>query len=78
MKHENNGAVLYSKIIIRTITCLIHIGSFGKMCKGKNLNFDGIPFVILGPKLFECQNGPDHNKALTEKNAKKKGKVMEP
>ena len=39
-----------------------------------NPEFDGIPFVILGSKLLECQNGPDRNKALKEKREKKKVK----
>ena len=36
--------------------------------KGVHLEFDGIPFnIILGHKLLECQNGPDRNRALKEK-----------
>lgn len=31
--------------------------------KGVHLEFDGIPFLILGHKLLECQNGPDRNRA---------------
>lgn len=38
--------------------------------KGVNLEFDGIPFIILGHKLLECQNGPDRNRALKEKMQK--------
>ena len=37
--------------------------------KGVNLEFDGIRFIILGHKLLECQNGPDHNRALKERQA---------
>ncbi|KAJ7386133.1 hypothetical protein OS493_012477 [Desmophyllum pertusum] len=35
--------------------------------KALNLEFDGIPFIIFGHKRLECQNGPDYNKALKEK-----------
>ena len=37
--------------------------------KGVHLEFDGIPFVILGHKFLECQNGPDRNRALKEKQS---------
>ena len=39
---------------------------------GCSLRFDGIPFQIVGVKILECQNGPDRNKALKRKEAKKK------
>ena len=31
--------------------------------KGVYLEFDGIPFIIIGHKLLECQNVPE-NRAL--------------
>jgi len=37
--------------------------------KGVHFEFDGIPFIILGHKLLECQNGPDCNRALKEKQS---------
>jgi len=37
--------------------------------KGVHLEFDGIPFIISGHKLLECQNGPDRNRALKEKQS---------
>ena len=40
-----------------------------KATKGVYLEFDGIPFIILEHKLLECQNGPDHNRALKEKKS---------
>ena len=39
---------------------------------GCSLRYDGIPFQIVGVKILECQNGPDRNKALKRKQAKKK------
>ena len=42
------------------------------MMAGCTLRFDGIPFQIVGVKILECQNGPDRNKALKRKEAKKK------
>ena len=30
--------------------------------KGDRLPFDGIPFMIIGTKIFDCQHGPDRNK----------------
>ena len=38
----------------------------------RSLRFDGIPFQIVGVKILEYQNGPDRNKALKRKAAKKK------
>ena len=32
--------------------------------KGVYLEFDEIPFIILGHKLLECQNVPEKNRAL--------------
>ena len=40
--------------------------------KGVYLEFDGIPFIILGHKLLECQNGPEKNKALEERQSTNK------
>ena len=37
--------------------------------KGVYLEFDGIPFIILGHKLLECQNGPEKNRALEERQS---------
>ena len=37
--------------------------------KGVYLEFDGIPFIILGHKLLECQNGPEKNKAPEERQS---------
>ena len=37
--------------------------------KGVNLEFDEIPFIILGHRLLECQNGPDGNRAPKERQA---------
>jgi len=39
-----------------------------KATKGVYLEFDGIPFIILGHKLLECQNGPEAS-ALKEKQS---------
>ena len=40
--------------------------------KGVYLEFDGIPFIILGHKLLECQNGPEKNRALEERQSTSK------
>ena len=40
--------------------------------KGVYLEFDGIPFIILGHKLLECQNGPEKNRALEERQSTNK------
>ena len=40
--------------------------------KGVYLEFDGIPFIILGHKLLECQNGPEKNRALEESQSTNK------
>ena len=40
-----------------------------KATKGVYYEFDGIPFIILEHKLLECQNGPDRNRALKEKQS---------
>ena len=46
--------------------------------KGVHLEFDATPFVILGHKLLKCENGPDRNRALKEKQSiskRQKGKM---
>ena len=40
--------------------------------KGVYLEFDGIPFIILGHKLLECQNGPEKKRALQERQSTNK------
>uniref|UniRef100_UPI0035901FFE uncharacterized protein isoform X4 n=1 Tax=Myxine glutinosa TaxID=7769 RepID=UPI0035901FFE len=39
---------------------------------GASLAFDGIPYIVLGKRRMECQNGPDRNKALKERLMKEK------
>uniref|UniRef100_A0A8C4NAP9 Uncharacterized protein n=1 Tax=Eptatretus burgeri TaxID=7764 RepID=A0A8C4NAP9_EPTBU len=39
---------------------------------GASLTFDGIPYIVLGKRRMECQNGPDRNKALKERLIKEK------
>ena len=36
---------------------------------GVVLAFDGIPFQVLGRKIFDCQHGTDRNKAMKACNA---------
>ena len=40
--------------------------------KGVYLEFDGIPFIILGHKRLECQNGPEKKRALQERQSTNK------
>ena len=44
----------------------ILIDPFGKprkiFFKGERVPFDGVPFMIIGSKIFDCQHGPDRKK----------------
>ena len=39
---------------------------------GPRLDYDGMPFMVLGKKTLECHNGPDRNKAQKAKRKKSK------
>ena len=39
---------------------------------GPKLEFTGIPFIIVGKKLFECTHGTGHHKAVKEKKLSKR------
>jgi len=30
--------------------------------KSDRLHYDGVPFMIIGSKIFDCQHGPDRKK----------------
>ena len=30
--------------------------------KGERVPFDGVPFMIIGSKIYDCQHGPDRKK----------------
>ena len=55
----------------------ILIDPFGKprkiFFKGERVPFDGVPFMIIGSKIFDCQHGPDRKK--NEKNKSSTQKV---
>lgn len=36
------------------------------------LEFDGVPFKVLGVRVLECQNGPDRNKTLKQRLAQER------
>jgi len=42
------------------------IDPFGKprkiFFKGERLPFDGVPYMIIASKIFDCQRGPDRKK----------------
>lgn len=42
--------------------------------KGNRIPFDGVPFVIIGTKIFDCQHGPDRKKTEKVKFCKQKVK----
>ena len=50
-------------------------GNFGiRWCfvKGRKLEFDGVPFVLLGTPMYDCQQGKDKNNALKMRSKKEK------
>ena len=40
--------------------------------KDEKIAFDGVPFSIIGSKVFECQHGPDRKKAFKARQANEK------
>ena len=42
-------------------------GEDTKDVKGQKLEFDGIPFFLLGTKVYDCQHGQDRNTSLKAK-----------
>ena len=54
------------------------IDPFGKsrkiFFKGERVPFDGVPFMIIGSKIFDCQHGPDRKKNEKDKSSKQKVK----
>jgi len=34
---------------------------------GAKISFNGVPFIILGSKVYDCQHGVDRNTALKRK-----------
>ena len=45
------------------------------MWEDQRLKFDGIPYFVLGQKIFECRNGEDKKKAWKQKRQEKKLQV---
>ena len=44
--------------------------------KGRRLEFaDGVPFILLGTAVYDCQQGKDRNTALKMRTKKEKEKV---
>ena len=41
------------------------------MWEDQRLKFDGIPYFVLGQKIFECRNGEDKKKAWKQKETRK-------
>ena len=54
------------------------IDPFGKsrkiFFKGERVPFDGVPFMIIGSKIFDCQHGPDRKKNEKDKSSTQKVK----
>lgn len=54
------------------------IDPFGKprkiFFKGERLPFDGVPYMIIGSKIFDCQHGPDRKKNEKAKSSTQKVK----
>jgi len=52
------------------------IDPFGKprkiFFKGERLPFDGVPYMIIGSKIFDCQHGPDRKKNEKAKSSTQK------
>ena len=40
--------------------------------KDEKIAFDGVPFSIIGSKVFDCQHGPDRKKAFKARQANEK------
>ena len=40
--------------------------------KGDKIPFDGVPFSIIGTKVFDCQHGPDRKKSFKARHAEDK------
>ena len=40
--------------------------------KGNRLPFDGVPFMIIGSKIFDCQHGPNRKKNEKAKSSTQK------
>lgn len=36
--------------------------------RGARISFTGVPFIILGSKVYDCQHGVDRNTALKKRN----------
>lgn len=41
---------------------LIRFGDGGRIQHGSKIKSDGTPFMVVGSKLMECHQGPNHRK----------------
>ena len=46
-----------------------------KEVTGKKIEFTGVPFYIMGCKLFDCQHGKDRNAVLKRKQQEQRDEV---
>lgn len=65
------------EIITKTlISCFHGTDPFAKQrkvfFKGDKIPFDGVPFSIIGTKVFDCQHGPDRKKSFKARHAEDK------
>lgn len=57
---------LYFLIEVRTESHII-FWEDSQPVKGQKLNFDGIPFMIIGTAVYDCHQGKDRNLALKKR-----------
>ena len=52
-------------------------GQIPQPVKGRRLEFDGVPFMLIGTAVYDCHQGRDKNTALKARVKKEKEKVKQ-
>ena len=47
---------------------LVRFEDDGRVQHGSKIESNGIPFMVIGNKLMECHQGPNHRKGSDSKN----------